>query len=163
MESPSGQVPKVPRHSLDRRVTGGCTGSGNDAPRARSLRRLLREKGARERASWVSEELLRCRGFTLPRRAVGCAQVESTACIDRSNSLPILSALAYRSGRFRKRGETSCGQSASGTRMVRRWCLRRELGYDNVSRVNVLGIGNSTVRTCLCPSFSPFSELVPRR
>jgi hypothetical protein len=29
---------------------GGCPGTGLDAPRARSLRRLLREKGARERA-----------------------------------------------------------------------------------------------------------------
>ncbi len=36
-----------------------------------------------------------------------------------------------------------------------------ELGDDNISRVNVLGISDAAVREGLGPSFSPFSKLLP--
>ena|ERR1700693_1820117 len=36
-----------------------------------------------------------------------------------------------------------------------------KLGDNNVSRVDVLGVGDSAIRERLCPCFRPLSELVP--
>jgi len=112
-------------------------GSGRDfagrGPKffVRSGSRTLRGLGGKRRVFHAPFLALELPGRAVQRRstplwrAVGCALVESRACIDRSSNRPIRSALACRSGRFRRRAGTSCARSASLNRVAHRWCLRR--------------------------------------
>jgi len=92
----------------------------------RSGSRTLRGLGGKRRVFHAPFLALELPGRAVQRRstplwrAVGCALVESRACIDRSSNRPIRSALACRSGRFHRRAETFCVRSTSLTRVVHR-------------------------------------------